>query len=71
MTYTFAAVFTKDELGYVAYCPEVSVTTQGKTIEEAHANLKEAVELYLDEEEDVAHLIGTAPFISTFSIEIV
>lgn len=34
---------------YVATCPEVGTTSQGKTIEEAVANLKEATELYLEE----------------------
>ena len=33
---------------YVALCPELDVASQGKTVEEATANLKEAVELFLD-----------------------
>ena len=32
----------------VATCPELMVTTQGKTIQEANKNLKEAVILYLE-----------------------
>ena len=38
----------KTEGGYVAYCPELKVTTQGKTVIEANNNLKEAVILYLE-----------------------
>jgi predicted RNase H-like HicB family nuclease len=34
---------------YVAECPEVGTVSQGKTIEEAVDNLKEATELYLEE----------------------
>jgi predicted RNase H-like HicB family nuclease len=34
---------------YVAECPEVGTVSQGYTIEEAVANLKEATELYLEE----------------------
>lgn len=34
---------------YVAVCPEVGTASQGKTIEEAVKNLKEATELYLEE----------------------
>ncbi|MCD6208139.1 MAG: type II toxin-antitoxin system HicB family antitoxin [Methanosarcinales archaeon] len=34
---------------YVAECSEVGTVSQGKTIEEAINNLKEATELYLDE----------------------
>ncbi|MCX7099679.1 MAG: type II toxin-antitoxin system HicB family antitoxin [Methylococcales bacterium] len=37
------------EGGYVAFNPETGTTTQGETIEEALANLKEATELYLEE----------------------
>ena len=32
----------------MAHCVELGVVSQGKTIEEAQANLKEAVELYLE-----------------------
>jgi predicted RNase H-like HicB family nuclease len=34
---------------YVAQCPEVGTASQGYTIEEALANLKEATELYLED----------------------
>jgi predicted RNase H-like HicB family nuclease len=35
------------EGGYVAFNPETGSSTQGETVEEAIANLREAVELYL------------------------
>lgn len=34
---------------YVAECSEVGTPSEGETIEEAIANLKEATELYLEE----------------------
>jgi len=45
------AVIYPDEEGdwLVAQNPETGTTTQGRTIEEALANLKEATELYLSE----------------------
>jgi predicted RNase H-like HicB family nuclease len=46
---TFTAVLHKEEDMYVAECPEVGTVSQGKTIEEAVSNLKEATELYLYE----------------------
>ncbi len=46
---TFTAVIHKEEDLYVAECPEVGTVSQGYTIEEAIANLKEATELYLEE----------------------
>lgn len=44
----FTAVINKEGGWYVAHCVELEVVSQGKTIEESQANLKEAVELYLE-----------------------
>ncbi len=49
VTRTFTAVIHREEDIYVAECPEVGTVSQGYTIEEAVANLKEATELYLEE----------------------
>lgn len=46
---TLSAVLHQEEDLYVAECPEVGTVSQGYTIEEALANLKEATELYLEE----------------------
>ena len=46
---TFTAIIQKEEDLYVAKCPELGTVSQGKTIEESLANLKEATELYLEE----------------------
>ena len=46
---TFTAVLHKEDDLYVADCPEVGTVSQGGTVEEAIANLKEATELYLEE----------------------
>ena len=46
---TFTAVLHKENGRYVADCPEVGTVSQGKTVEEAVANLREATELYLEE----------------------
>ena len=45
-----SAVLTPaEEGGYIAHNPETFTTSDGETIEEALANLKEAVELYLED----------------------
>lgn len=49
VTRTFTAVLHKEDDLYVAECPEVGTVSQGYTIDEAIANLKEATELYLEE----------------------
>ena len=45
---TFTAVLHKEGTLYVAECPELGTVSQGYSIEEAIANLKEATELYLE-----------------------
>ncbi len=42
------AIIEKEGDGYVALCPEVDVASQGDSIEEAKANLKEALELFFE-----------------------
>jgi predicted RNase H-like HicB family nuclease len=46
----FSAVITKEGKMFVSYCPELGVASQGKTKKNALENLKEAVELYLEED---------------------
>ena len=45
---TFSALLQREGDGYVAICPELDVASQGGTVEEARANLREAVELFLE-----------------------
>ncbi|HXZ27930.1 MAG TPA: type II toxin-antitoxin system HicB family antitoxin [Terriglobales bacterium] len=42
------AVIEREGKWYVALCPELDISSQGKTIEEARKNLQEAVELFLE-----------------------
>ena len=65
-TQTFTAILHWEEDVYVAECPEVGTASQGETIEEAIANLREATELYLDE----FPLLETAPrfLLTTFEV---
>ncbi len=48
MNYRFSALITKEGEWCVAHCPELDVTSQGKDVESARANLREAIELYLE-----------------------
>ena len=50
----------------VAYNPETGTTTQGKTVEQALANLKEAVALYLDEKPTMGR---SGAILTTFELE--
>ena len=65
MNKTYAAVIHKEDKLFVAECPEIGTASQGKTIEEAIANLKEATEVYLKEfpQENKFH-----PILTTFEV---
>lgn len=62
---TTAVLMPAEEGGYIAYNPETGTTTQGDSVEDALANLREAVELYL--EDDTVRLVGP-PLVTTLTI---
>jgi len=63
---TLTAVLVKEGKVFVATCPEVGTASQGKTVEEAVANLKEATELYLEE---FPLQVTGRPIVTTFEVE--
>jgi len=50
MTIKVTVIVQKEENWYVAKCVENNVASQGKTIEESLENLREALELYYEDE---------------------
>lgn len=53
---TLTAAVSKDGEWYVARCLEVEVASQGETVDDALANLREALELYFEDEADPVNL---------------
>ncbi len=45
---SFAVAIVPEGDFFIARCPELGVTSQGKTIAEVEANIKEAIELYVE-----------------------
>ncbi len=44
-----SVIIEKDEQGFYAWCPELKgCQSQGDTLEQAIANIKEAIDLYLE-----------------------
>ena len=44
----FTAVLEREGSGFVSLCPELDIASQGDSMDEAMANLKEAVEGFLE-----------------------
>ncbi|MBM5817914.1 MAG: type II toxin-antitoxin system HicB family antitoxin [Cyanobacteria bacterium K_Offshore_surface_m2_239] len=61
------AILHREEDVYVAECPEVGSVSQGDTIEEALANLREATELYLQE---CPRPIPVPRLLTTFEVDV-
>ena len=53
MSYKTNVLITKEESWYVANSIETNVVSQGHTIEEALENLKEALELYYEDNSNI------------------
>ena len=49
MSYESRVIIRRDGKWFTARSLELGVTTQGKTVEEAKKNLREAIELYLED----------------------
>lgn len=47
-TMTLSAVLNQEGNGYVSLCPELDIASQGDSIEDALANLKEALEGFFE-----------------------
>jgi predicted RNase H-like HicB family nuclease len=64
----FTAVLEKEDDGFVALCPELDVASQGETVESSLANLREAVELFLQcaSPEEVKSRLHSEVFVTRF-----
>ena len=67
MNVRYNVIIQKEENWYVAKCLDNNVASQGKTIEEAMSNLKEALELYLQDDNTV---IPKEIFVTTLEVAI-
>ncbi len=72
MSYKFSAIIEKEGRWYVALCPELDVASQGRDIEHAVKNLKEAVSLYLQSasKNEIRAALGGQPFITTLEVTV-
>jgi predicted RNase H-like HicB family nuclease len=65
---TLTAAVHQEEDWYVAQCLEVDVASQGHSVDEALANLQEAVSLYLAEVDNPDQHITRTPLVTSFQV---
>ncbi len=74
-TLHLTAIIRNESPLYSSWCPELDIASQGKTIDQALQNLKEAVELCLQHDEvraqiikEVGELVEKSPGIFCFDV---
>jgi predicted RNase H-like HicB family nuclease len=71
MTRKVSVVIEQDEHGYYAWCPELKgCQSEGKTVEETLANIREAVELFMETLTDEERSAALSQEILTTSVEV-
>jgi len=70
--YQLTAIIEKEGDGFVALCPELDIASQGNSVEEASANLKEALELFLEEASppEIQQRLNTEIFITRLEVAV-
>jgi len=72
MKHTLTAILIREGDGFVALCPEIDVASQGETVEEAKANLKEAVELFFEcaSESELKERLSSESFVTSLEVAV-
>ncbi len=65
---TFSVILWTEGKLQIAWCPELDIASQGKKVEEAISNLREAIDLYL-EDEDAKIPTSRSPILTTLIVE--
>ena len=68
----FTAIIEREGDGYVALCPELDIASQGDSVEEAKANLTEAIELFMEtaDESEIKNRLHTEIFITQLEVAV-
>ncbi len=71
-TRRLTCVIEREGSGYIAQCPELDVASQGGSIEQARANLVEAVELFLEtaDETEIAQRLRSELYVTPIEVRV-
>lgn len=66
------AIIEREDDGFVALCPELDIASQGSTIEEARANLIEALTLFFEtaSASEIAQRLHSEVFITQVEVPV-
>ena len=68
----YTAIIEREENLYVALCPELDIASQGETVEQARANLIEAIELFFEvaSPEEIKERLHNEIFITQLEVSV-
>ena len=71
-TRRLTAIIEREDNEYVALCPELDIASQGATIEEARANLTEALTLFFEtaDESEVSRRLHSEVFVTHVEVPV-
>jgi len=66
------AILSREDDGFVALCPDLDVASQGSTIEEARANLVEALTLFFEtaSSSEIARRLRSEVFVTQVEVPV-
>jgi predicted RNase H-like HicB family nuclease len=69
---TLTALVQREDDSWVSWCPELDVASQGATIEVARANLREAIELFLEtaDKAEVEQRLHSETYLSQLEVSV-
>lgn len=72
MTRTLTVTIWREGDGYVSLCPELDIASQGDTVEEARANLQEAVALFFEtaDASEVAERLKPEMYVTSMEVNV-
>ena len=72
MARQLTAIIEREDDGYVSFCPEVDVASQGDTVGEARNNLKEALELFFEtaSEEEISDRLHEEVYVTHVEVAV-
>ena len=68
----FTAIIEREGDGYVSLCPELDIASQGSSIEEAKANLTEALTLFFEvaDEDEISRRLHNEIFVTQVEVSV-
>lgn len=73
MTKTLTVTIWREDDGYVSLCPELDIVSQGDTVEDARANLQEAIDLFFEttDASEVAARLRPEMYVTSLEVTVV